>query len=253
MSSDDIEWEEPLVIGEIEWEVRQPPKPTPAIVRKANEFIHSVRNFKPNRITTFLVICLIIMTSIAVVESQHIVILNNEITNLNNEIEELQEDYIELFSDYSNLEAVFEEPLTDPEIPTYYELRNWLAQDDTDQNEYVEGVWNCGDFAAMLMTRAKEMNWRVRIAVIGYSLQGEVGYGSTTHYGAHGHTFNMIECTDGVWYIEPQTDGTWYIVTGITQERTEFFGYTYYNFIDSTSDTIWDGYRWWTNYYGQFA
>ena len=134
MSSDDIEWEEPLVIGEIEWEVRQPPKPTPAIVRKANEFIHSVRNFKPNRITTFLVICLIIMTSIAVVESQHIVILNNEITNLNNEIEELQEDYIELFSDYSTLEAVFEEPLTDPEIPTYYELRKWLAQDVTDQN-----------------------------------------------------------------------------------------------------------------------
>jgi hypothetical protein len=44
----------------------------------------------------------------------------------------------------------------------------------------------------------------------------------------------------------------WYLVTGGDQ-RTEFDIYTYYDFVDSTLDTLWDGYSWWTNFYGQFA
>ena len=121
------------------------------------------------------------------------------------------------------------------------------------ESEYVAGLWSCGDYAAMLMTRAKEMNWRIRIAVIFYSLEGEPYYGSTVNvYGSHGHSFNVIECTDGIWYIEPQTDGVWYLVEGGTEDRTEFEIFSYYDFVDA-EDTLWDGYMWWTNFYSQFA
>ena len=179
-------------------------------------------------------------------ESQH--------ENLQVQYNNLLDEYNDLFSDFEQLRTAFEKPLTNPIIPTISQVQSWLSQDDTDQNSYVSNVWMCGDYAAMLMTRAKEMNWRIRIVVMFYSFEGEWGYGSTTNlYGTDGHVFNLIDCTDGIWYIEPQSDGTWYIITGITHTRTEFNVHTYYDFTDSDVESIWDGYNWWTNFYGYFG
>ncbi|GAG66303.1 unnamed protein product [marine sediment metagenome] len=259
MSSDDIEWEPPA--DEIEWGILGLEQSEPKPIKFTKKLVQYLRGFNSKWIITILVICLVVTTSIAMIEAQQIAILNNEIDDLQQQYNTLEQDYEDLlsnyndlFSDYNALETAFEEPLSNPVIPTYFAVMTWLSQDDTDECEYVEGVWSCGDFAAMLMTRAKEMNWRVRIAVISYSFQGEPNYGSIWPYGSHGgHAFNVIECTDGVWYIEPQSDGTWYIVDGITEDRTEFSVYEYYNFVDSDLGTVWDGYRWWTNYYNQFA
>ena len=260
VSSDDIEWEEPPADDTIEWEKPRQAQAAPepiTIRRKLSQYFPRIDS---RLIMAILMICLVVTTSLVVIEAQQITVLNNEIDNLQEQYTLLEQDFEALLSDYNNLfsnyealEIAFEEPLSNPVIPTYFNLLSWLSQDNTDECEYVEGVWSCGDFAAMLMTRAKEMNWRVRIAVISYSLQGESGYGSLLHIGNHGHAFNVIECTDGIWYIEPQSDGTWFIIDGITEDRTEFSVYEYYNSLDSDLGTIWDGYRWWTNYYGQFA
>jgi hypothetical protein len=268
VSLDDIEWDEPPADGEITWDSPRFEQPEPPPFKPIKAFVRRLRKLPSGWVIVMLLICLVASTTIVILENMQIARLNNELDGLQGEYDHLQQDYDnlqqdfdsllsdygDLFSDYSALKVAFEDPLTSPATPTIYAVRNWLAQDDTDECAYVDGVWTCGDFSAMLMTRAKEMNWRVRIAVISYSLQGEPYYGSTTNaYGSHGHAFNVIECIDGIWYIEPQTDGTWYIVEGGTGDRTEFAPYTYYDFVDSDLGTIWDGYNWWTNYYNQFA
>ena len=126
---------------------------------------------------------LVVTSTMIVIQNQQIIHLENKNSNLQSEYAELLleneqlqtnydqllSDYNELFSDYEILRNAFENPLYDPDVPTYREVVNWLAIDDTDEHAWVDGVWSCGDFSAMLMTRAKEMNWRVRIAIIFYS------------------------------------------------------------------------------------
>jgi hypothetical protein len=146
-----------------------------------------------------------------------------------------------------------DEPLTNPVTPTISEVRNWLRSDDIDSYEYVEDLWTCSDFASTLISRAREMNWRINLCIIFYSFEENATYGSFTEvYSPNGgHAFNMIECTDGIWYIEPQSDATWYFTGSLTGERTEFEIHRYYNFESSDSGTIWDGYTIWTNFYAQ--
>jgi len=79
-------------------------------------------------------------------------------------------NYNSLFTDYNVLQHAFEEPLTNPDIPTYIEFKNWLDIDNANSFDYINETWMCGDYSAMLMTRAKTMNWRVRIAIMEYSL-----------------------------------------------------------------------------------
>lgn len=257
---DNIEWDTPPEDDYIEWEY---PNGNPSKRTKFNltkKFGDLVRRVNPRWVMVILLAGLVITSSIIITQNIRIIQLETELDTLQSEYDSLQEnydallsDYSDLFSDFQALEAAFEDPLVNPVTPTYSQIRNWLAQDTTDECEYVAGVWSCGDYAAMLMTRAKEMNWRIRIAVIFYSLEGEPYYGSTSSvYGSHGHAFNVIECTDGIWYIEPQSDGLWYIISGVTQERIEFEIYSYYDFVDA-EDTVWDGYHWWTNFYSQFA
>ncbi len=212
------------------------------------------RNTLHTVIAIVLMIGIVASTSIAVIEYEQIAYLQSELDNLQEQYDTLQAQYSSLFADHEALKAAFEDPLSHPTTPTISQVRNWLPTDSTDENTYVDGVWTCGDFAAMLMTRAKEMNWRIRIAVIFYSFEGESGYGNIGDvYGSHGHAFNVIECTDGIWYIEPQSDATWYLVRSGTNDRTEFYLHWYYNFEDSTRGTIWDGYSFFVNFYSQFA
>lgn len=161
----------------------------------------------------------------------------------------LVSNYSSLFSDYNSLRQAFEEPLTSPITPTISQVLSWLSTDDTDTHNYTS-VWQCGDFSAMLMTRAKEMNWRMRISCMFFSFNGDAGYGSFTDpYGAYGHAFNMIMCSDGLWYyIEPQTDAVWHIGSSGVQFSIWF----YYDFTNITG-TVWDGNIFWSNHYSYFA
>ena len=204
-------------------------------------------------LTMVLALGLVGSTTLLLVQSQQITALEEQVTTLETELSDLQAEFSNLFSDYDTLREAFEEPLEDPITPTIDQVRGWLAVDDTDECPYEDGVWTCGDYAAMLMTRVKEKNWRIRIAVVSYSLDGDSSYGVYNQpYGRYGHAFNVIECTDGIWYIEPQSDATWYFVNN-QDERSEFRIHWYYDLESSTLGTQWDGDTISTNYYNQFA
>ncbi len=168
-------------------------------------------------------------------------------------------DYNVLFGDYQSLSNVIEDPLTNPVVPTYNQVISWLSSDDTDTHDYVNETWVCGDFASMLMVRAKEMNWRMRIAVMFYSFSGDAGWLSTSDaYGSYGHAFNMIHCQDGndsdseldLYYIEPQTDTVWYVPDGSDNHVHYTFNIKYSGGINGT---VWENGEYWVNHYSYFA
>ena len=162
--------------------------------------------------------------------------------------ENLGDSYLDLFADYEVLKEAFEEPLTAPIIPTISEFQNWLYNDNTDTYNYTN-VWMCGDFSAMLMTRAKTMNWRIRIAIMEFSFDTNPNYDVDTPFGAYGHAFCFIECSDGyIYYIEPQSDSIWYwSVVGY-----HFVMWREYDFT-TISGTVWDGQWVSVNYYNYFG
>lgn len=173
----------------------------------------------------------------------------NEWYNLSADYQYLLFNYTSLFYDYEVLREAFEEPLTSPIIPTISEFQTWLYYyDDTNEHNYTSD-WMCGDFSAMLMTRAKTMNWRVRIAVMEFSFLGDPNYNINTPFGKYGHAFNFIECSDGyIYYIEPQSDSIWYwSVVGY-----HFVMWSEYDFT-TISGTVWDGQILSVNYYNYFG
>lgn len=182
--------------------------------------------------------------------------LTQEYDDLLDDYNALLNSYTNLFGQYQSILSVLENPLTDPDTPTLDEIFDWLDSDNTDTFEYTEN-WMCGDFAAMLMTRAKGMNWRMRIACMFWSYNGDDGWQDPTHpYGVYGHAFNVILCqdidSDGTedWiYIEPQTDAVWYVV--ILPDY-----YVHYNiwltFTGGISGTIWTE-PYYINHYSYFA
>lgn len=173
--------------------------------------------------------------------------LSEDYGDLLNDYNTLVSDYNSLFGQYQSILNVLEDPLTNPVVPTISEVLDWLAIDDTDTLEYTQ-YWMCGDFSAMLMTRAKVMNWRIRISIMFWSEDGEPGYGDTTDpFGSYGHAFNMIVCSDGQeYYIEPQTDSVIYL------SGSSFQIWRYYGFA-GISGTVWDETNIWTNHYAYFA
>ncbi|TKJ26794.1 MAG: hypothetical protein CEE42_04245 [Promethearchaeota archaeon Loki_b31] len=145
----------------------------------------------------------------------------NRYNNLLGDYNDLLDDYNILFGDYQSILSVLEDPLTNPVLPTNSELYYWLEDDNTDTHKYTEN-WRSGDFSAMLMVRAKEMNWRMRISCMFWSYDGDVGWQDPAEpYGSYGHAFNVILCQDcdgdgnEDWlYVEPQTDRVWYVIIG---------------------------------------
>ena len=185
--------------------------------------------------------------------------LTSVYNNLTSVYNDLEEDYNYLFGDYQYLSHVLEDPLTNPVVPTYSQVESWLASDDTDTHAYVNDTWVCGDFASMLMVRAKGMNWRMRIACMFYSFSGDAGWLSTTDpYGSYGHAFNMIYCQDGndtdseldIYYIEPQTDAVWYVPDGSDNHVHYTIHITYTGGI---TGTVWESGQYWVNHYSYFA
>lgn len=184
-------------------------------------------------------------------------VLQDGYDNLHDSYDNLLSNYNDLFSDYNILKNAFENPLTNPVVPTIGEVATWLSTDNTDLRDYT-AYWMCGDFAGMLMTRAKTMNWRMRIAVMFYSFEGGFGWKNPTDpYGEFGHAFNMIYCQDGndpddlldLYYIEPQTDTIWYIHYGSFNHLSYEIWITWTGGI---SGTVWAN-PYYINHYSYFA
>lgn len=157
-------------------------------------------------------------------------------------------DSLSLFGeDYQKILDNIGEPVLNPITPTIEQVNSWLHFDKTNEILYMENVWMCGDFAIRLTVNAKEKSWRMYVAIMCYSIDGEMGYGVSNSDGSNGHAFNLIYCQDGsdpgteldVWYIEPQSDTIWQI------NYDHYIIYTYYN---SLPETMWDT-IYWVNYY----
>jgi len=156
--------------------------------------------------------------------SSDYITLEQDYTDLSDEYIVLQSQYASLFNDYNALLEAFNEPLSYEEIPSTYELENWLFfADKTDEIHYDYPNFLCGDFAVMLSLHAKPRHWDVGVV-------GVLGY--TESYESFDHAFNAIICDEGLVYVEPQTDEVWWyenheeISEGIWWEFPDY-GYIY--------------------------
>jgi hypothetical protein len=147
--------------------------------------------------------------------------LERDHTDLSNEYAVLQGQHESLFNDYNALLEAFDEPLSPflEEIPSTYELQQWLAIDETDEIPYDDPNFLCGDFAVMLSLHAKLKHWDMGVVGV---------YGYTKSSESFAHAFNGIICDEGLVYVEPQTDEVWWNKNHeeITEEKwLEFPGF----------------------------
>lgn len=78
--------------------------------------------------------------------------------------------------------------------PSYKEVKQFLAQDRTDANEYVEGEYGCSDFAADVNNNSEARGLRCALVEIKYP-------------GGRGHALVAFQTVDrGLVFIEPQYD-----------------------------------------------
>jgi len=145
-------------------------------------------------------------------QAQGYIELQNRYEALLSEYQALQANYSALSAAYNVLHFAVYSPLYSNETitPTLSELKQWLAEDNTDSLPYSKWDFVCGDFAVMLSIRAKMKHWDMGIvAVIGRDASGN----------EFSHAFNAIRTVEGLVYVEPQNDqvfhgpigeGVWY-------------------------------------------
>jgi len=106
-------------------------------------------------------------------------------------VEYLEATLSNLQANYARLTAGYGYVLRDP---SYRELAEFLAEDETSRQEYVENEYICVDFAANVKANAAKEGIRCAYVVIEY------------HEGG-GHTIVAFDTTDeGLVFIEPQFD-----------------------------------------------
>ena len=87
--------------------------------------------------------------------------------------------------------------------PTYGELKRFLQQDKTDENEYLEGVYTCSNFASDLNNNAEGNGLRAAYVYI--------------EYPDAAHSLAAFETVDkGLVFIEPQSDDEVVVSVGIS-------------------------------------
>jgi hypothetical protein len=95
--------------------------------------------------------------------------------------------------------------------PTYQEMKTFLAQDPTNNNNYVEDKYVCVDFAAAVKNDADAKGIRCAVVDIFYP-------------DGYGHTINAFDTTDrGLIYVEPQFDQEVKLVVGKSYSRLNGF------------------------------
>jgi hypothetical protein len=76
-------------------------------------------------------------------------------------------------------------------FPSLEALQDWLAEDDTDSREYIEGEFDCDDFALMLQQHAFDDGYKIDIQ---YSDNDDL------------HAMNSTIIGNYFYFIEPQND-----------------------------------------------
>jgi hypothetical protein len=109
--------------------------------------------------------------------------------------------------------------------PSYDEMKNFLASDDTDSHAYDEVYYNCYDFASDVCNHAVQLGYRCGLVYIELS-------NSTADYLAgrvtSAHAMVCFNTTDeGLIFIEPQQDVEVSLTRGEPVTVTEL-GYSYY-------------------------
>jgi len=95
--------------------------------------------------------------------------------------------------------------------PTYSEMKQFLQEDNTDKNKYVEGNYTCTDYAADLNNNAMHAGYNVAYTYIEYP-------------DGTGHAIDAFQTVDkGLIFIEPQYDEEVQIIIGSSySERNGF-------------------------------
>ncbi|MGB9960270.1 MAG: hypothetical protein ACPLKQ_07110 [Candidatus Bathyarchaeales archaeon] len=125
-------------------------------------------------------------------------VLLGEYQELNQRYQSLLANYTQLKNEYDRFYFALYEPLLaeDKVKPTINELKQWLAEDKTDELTYTSPDFVCGDYAVMLHMHAKLKRWDMGIVAVLGSLGGR----------EFNHAFNAIICQEGLVYVEPQND-----------------------------------------------
>lgn len=126
-------------------------------------------------------------------------VLLSEYQELTQRYQSLLANYTLLKKEYEELYFVLYKPLLlkDKVVPTVEELKQWLAEDKTNELSYKLPDFVCGDYAVMLHMHAKLKRWDMGVvAVIGKLSDGK----------EFNHAFNAIICKEGLRYVEPQND-----------------------------------------------
>jgi len=106
-------------------------------------------------------------------------------------VESLEDTLSNLQVNYDRLTTGYGYVLRDP---SYQEMKAFLKQDETSEQEYLRNEYICVDFAANVKTNAAEEGIRCAYVVIEY-------------LGITGHAIVAFDTTDrGLVYIEPQFD-----------------------------------------------
>ena len=121
-----------------------------------------------------------------------------QLTNLERElntreglVDDLEATLSNLQVNYARLTAGYGYVLRDP---TYREMSDFLARDETSEQEYIEEEYACIDFAADVKANAAKEG--IRCAYVG-----------TEYPGGSGHAVVAFDTTDaGMVFIEPQFD-----------------------------------------------
>ena len=103
--------------------------------------------------------------------------------------------------------------------PTYQEMKQFLAQDRTNSNKYIEGEYTCSDFAADVNNNAEAQGFRCALVEVKYSDD-------------RGHALVAFQTVDkGLLFIEPQYDEQIKIEVG--KSYTQLNGYEKPSFDDT--------------------
>jgi hypothetical protein len=95
--------------------------------------------------------------------------------------------------------------------PTYQEMKTFLAQDPTNNKNYVENQYVCVDFAAAVNNTAEAQGIRCAMVDIFYP-------------DGYGHTIVAFDTTDkGLIYVEPQFDQEVELVVGRSYSQVNHF------------------------------
>lgn len=134
--------------------------------------------------------------------TEHMTLLNeyqNKYQSLSTLYQSLQADYAQLKEKYDAFCSALYKPLLskDKVVPKRDELRQWLAEDRTNEIRYTYPDFICGDYAVMLHIHAKMKGWDMGIVGV---------FGTLSDGGKFNHAFNAIICNEGLTYVEPQSD-----------------------------------------------